>query len=183
TAIVHFTLRQRTRLAAMRSRDGVLVLQTLLWPDEVRAAEFPVLDGAATPHKKELAMADTLVDSMSADFRPEEFTDDYQEQLRALLDDMIASGGKKVTVPETDEDSGQDAEVVDLVAALRRSVEAAGGRVGDRDSGTSPKKASRTAKKTTKKAPAKKATAKKAATKKTPAKKTAATKPTARKRA
>ncbi|QNG18866.1 Ku protein [Rhodococcus triatomae] len=179
TAIVHFTLRQRTRLAAMRSRDGVLVIQTLLWPDEVREVSFPSLDGAEKPQKKELAMAGTLVESMSADFTPEDFTDEYQEQLRALLDEMIASGGKKVIATEEAAEPGQDAEVVDLVAALQRSVEAAGG--GKSESRTSAKKATR-------KAPARTTTTKKAPTKETgarksPAKKTAAKKTDERKRA
>lgn len=124
TAIVHFTLRGRTRLAAMRSRDGVLVIQTLLWPDEVREATFPALDGAAKPQKKELAMAENLVEAMSSDFDPTEFSDDYQQQLRALLDDMIASGGARVVATEDAAEPEHDAEVVDLVAALQRSVEA-----------------------------------------------------------
>lgn len=151
TALVHFTLRQRTRLAAMRSRDGILVIQTLLWPDEVRAAQFPALDGAEKPHAKELAMAGTLVESMADDFEPAEFTDDYQVQLRAALDDMIASGGKKVMAIAEVEKSGEDAEVVDLVAALQRSVEAAGA------AHKAPAKKS-----AAKKSPAKKATAKSA---------------------
>ncbi|GCE38363.1 Ku protein [Rhodococcus pseudokoreensis] len=152
TALVHFTLRQRTRLAAMRSRDGVLVIQTLLWPDEVRAAEFSSLDDVEKPKAKELAMAETLVDSMADDFDPTEFTDDYQVQLRELLDEMIESGGKKVIPVAEVEKSGEDAEVVDLVAALQRSVDAAG------------KKAAPAKKKPAKKAPAKTA-AKKATAK------------------
>lgn len=126
TALVHFTLRQRTRLAAMRSRDGVLVIQTLLWPDEVRAAEFPTLVGVEKPKPKELTMAETLVESMADDFEPSAYTDEYQVQLRELLDDMISSGGKKVVHVSATEKSEEDAEVVDLVAALQRSVEAAG---------------------------------------------------------
>lgn len=137
----------------MRSRDGVLVIQTLLWPDEVRAAEFSSLDGVDKPKAKELAMAETLVDSMADDFDPTEFTDDYQVQLRELLDEMIESGGKKVIPPVAEvEKSGEDAEVVDLVAALQRSVDAAG------------KKAAPAKKKPAKKAPAKTA-AKKATAK------------------
>ncbi|MBQ7806401.1 Ku protein, partial [Rhodococcus sp. (in: high G+C Gram-positive bacteria)] len=125
TALVHFTLRQKTRLAAMRARDGVLVIQTLLWPDEVRAAEFPSLDDAEKPKAKELKMAQTLVESMAGDFDPTEFTDDYQLQLRQLLDVMIENGGKKV-IPAAEVDlEGTDAEVVDLVAALQRSVDEA----------------------------------------------------------
>ncbi|MBW0288237.1 Ku protein [Rhodococcus qingshengii] len=125
TALVHFTLRQKTRLAAMRARDGVLVIQTLLWPDEVRAAEFPSLDDAEKPKAKELKMAQTLVESMAGDFDPTEFTDDYQLQLRQLLDEMIENGGKKVIPAAEVDQEGTDAEVVDLVAALQRSVDEA----------------------------------------------------------
>ena len=125
TALVHFTLRQKTRLAAMRARDGVLVIQTLLWPDEVRAAEFPSLDDVEKPKAKELKMAQTLVESMAGDFDPTEFTDDYQLQLRQLLDEMIENGGKKVIPAAEVDHEGTDAEVVDLVAALQRSVDEA----------------------------------------------------------
>jgi len=125
TALVHFTLRQKTRLAAMRARDGVLVIQTLLWPDEVRAAEFPSLDDVEKPKAKELKMAQTLVESMAGDFDPTEFTDDYQLQLRQLLDEMIENGGKKVIPAAEADQEGTDAEVVDLVAALQRSVDEA----------------------------------------------------------
>ncbi|MFD4367600.1 Ku protein [Rhodococcus sp. NPDC058521] len=165
TALVHFTLRQRTRLAAMRSRDGVLVIQTLLWPDEVRAAEFPSLDGAEKPKPKELAMAETLVESMAEDFDPSEFTDEYQAQLRELLDEMISSGGRKVVPVESGDKPEEDAEVVDLVAALQRSVEAAGKSVESRTKG---------AKSSTKKSGDDKSAkpAKKAASSRRPARKT-----------
>ncbi|WP_068271279.1 Ku protein [Aldersonia kunmingensis] len=166
TALVHFTLRQKTRLAALRVRDGVLVLQTLLWPDEVRAAEFEALEGVSAPRPQEIKMAETLVDSMSGHFDPSEYTDEYQIELRKMLEDTIANGGKKVVHAEEPTEESEDAEVVDLVAALRRSVQAAGEKVG-----AEPKKAP------AKKAPAKKAAAKSTA-KKTTAKKTAAKKST-----
>ncbi|MFI8565877.1 Ku protein [Rhodococcus sp. NPDC078407] len=171
TALVHFTLRQKTRLAALRVRDDVLVIQTLLWPDEVRAAEFPSLDDAPSSRPQEVKMATSLVESMSSEFDPTEYTDDYQIELRKLIDETLANGGEKVVHTEsTKDDEGEDAEVVDLVAALQRSVEAAGKNAkpaasNSKDSAP-PKKAA--AKKTTaKKAPAKKAAAKKTAAKKT----------------
>ncbi|MGW4631865.1 non-homologous end joining protein Ku [Nocardia sp. NPDC004415] len=165
TALVHFTLRQKTRLAALRVRDGILVLQTLLWPDEVRAVDFPALDEAPAPRPQELKMAETLVESMSGDFDPGEYTDEYQIELQKLLDDAIASGSGKVDTSAATESAEQpDAEVVDLVAALQRSLEAGGRR--DSES-AAPKKSP--AKKTAKKAAAKKSTA----TKATPRKSTA----------
>lgn len=134
TALVHFTLRQKTRLAALRVHEDVLMIQTLLWPDEVRAAQFSSLDGVATPKQQELDMAGALVDSMSGDFDPSEYTDDYQIELRKVLDDAIENGGEKVIRSEDEpaDDADADAEVVDLVAALQRSVDAAAraGRAG-----------------------------------------------------
>ncbi|TSD95333.1 Ku protein [Skermania sp. ID1734] len=166
TALVHFTLRQKTRLAALRVRDGVLVLQTLLWPDEIRAAEFESLEGVAEPRPQELKMAETLVESMSGDFEPSEYTDDYQIELQKMLDETIASGGKKVIPVAEVEEETEDAEVVDLVAALQRSVEAAGRRTDS----------------TAKEAPAKKPAAKKASGTKSTAKKAPAKKSASRAR-
>lgn len=139
TALVHFTLRQKTRLAAMRVRDGMLVLQTLLWPDEVRAVSFESLEEAGTPRPQEIKMAETLVESMSDDFDPDQYTDEYQVELQRLLDEAVASGDGKA--PERPEAAAaeSDAEVVDLVAALQRSLEASGAG-GDTES-AAPKKA------------------------------------------
>ena len=125
TAIVTFALRQKTRLAALRVRDGVLILQTMLWDDEVRAADFPILDETVRISAKERDMAAQLVDSLASDFDSSDFKDDYQEQLRTLVEakldkgealDTEATFGEK---PE-EEDGG---EVVDLMEALKRSVE------------------------------------------------------------
>ncbi|WP_067465937.1 non-homologous end joining protein Ku [Nocardia amamiensis] len=174
TALVYFTLRQKTRLAALRVRDGVLVLQTLLWPDEVRSVDFESLDGVAQPKPQEIKMAETLVDAMSDDFDPDQFTDEYQIELKRLLDEAIASGTGKV--PEQPElvPTGMDAEVVDLVAALQRSLEASGRRTagGDGAAKAEPKKAAKKAAAKSSKSAAKSTAAKKAPAKKT-AKKTA----------
>ncbi|MEU2176544.1 Ku protein [Nocardia sp. NPDC019219] len=181
TALVYFTLRQTTRLAALRVREGVLVVQTLLWPDEVRSVDFESLDGVADPRPQEIKMAETLVEAMSDDFDPEQFTDEYQIELKRLLDEAIASGTGKV--PEQPElaPSGMDAEVVDLVAALQRSLEASGRRTAGGD-GAEPKKTARKA--AAKSAGAKSAGAKSAAkstASKSGASKSAATKSTAKK--
>ncbi|MGW4327135.1 non-homologous end joining protein Ku [Nocardia sp. NPDC004573] len=188
TALVYFTLRQKTRLAALRVREGVLVVQTLLWPDEVRSVDFESLDGVADPRPQEIKMAETLVEAMSDDFDPEQFTDEYQIELKRLLDEAIASGTGKV--PEQPElaPSGMDAEVVDLVAALQRSLEASGRRTAGGD-GAEPKKTAKkaaatsgggksAAKSTASKSSASKSAATKSAAKKTPAKKAAKKAPT-----
>ncbi|MFI6771977.1 Ku protein [Nocardia sp. NPDC050412] len=174
TALVHFTLRQKTRLSALRVRDGVLVLQTLLWPDEVRSVDFESLDGVAEPKAQEIKMAETLVETMSDDFDPEQYTDEYQIELQKVLDEAIASGtGKVVSQPE-EAPAAMDAEVVDLVAALQRSLEASGRRTAEssgkaaaepKAKAAPAKKSAKTAAKKTAAKPAKK-TAKKAAARK-----------------
>lgn len=119
-AVVSFALRQKTRLAALRVRDGVLVLQTLLWPDEVREADFPALETTATVAPAEKKMAAMLVESYADDFHPQNFTDTYREELQQLIDAKLEGGEAFPT--KTVEDEGEDAEVVDLLAALERSV-------------------------------------------------------------
>lgn len=178
TALVHFTLRQKTRLAALRVREGLLVVQTLLWPDEVRAIEFDSLADAAEPRPQEITMAETLVESMSDDFDPSQYTDEYQVELQKMLDEAVRSGG---TVPERAEavPAGPDAEVVDLVAALQRSLEASGRRASG-GGGRAEKKAP--AKKSGR-AAAKKSSSGKAASKTTARKSTAAKKAPAKKAA
>ena len=125
TAIVHFSLRQKSRLGALRVRGDVLMLQSLLWDDEVREASFPALDEKVRISEKELDMSKALVKSFEADFAPEKFTDEYQEQLRQLIDAKLAKGDD-ISTEETfgvQEDSEQGGEVLDLMAALQRSIE------------------------------------------------------------
>lgn len=127
TAIVQFALRQKTRLGALRVRGDVLMLQGLLWDDEVREASFPSLDEKVRISAPELKMSESLVESFAADFDPSKFTDEYQEQLRELIEAKLAKGDDVSTEetfgeqPESDDDSG--GEVLDLMAALKRSVE------------------------------------------------------------
>ncbi|PTT13628.1 Ku protein, partial [Microbacterium sp. HMWF026] len=124
TAIVRFSLRQKTRLAALRVRGDVLVLQTLLWADEVREAAFPALDESVRISAKELEMSASLVDSFSKDFDPEEFTDEYQQELRTLIDAKLEQGDAldtDATFGKAEDDDG--GEVIDLMEALRASVE------------------------------------------------------------
>jgi Ku protein len=175
-AITKIAIRQRESLAAMRVLDGVLVLHTMRWPDEIRRPDFGFLDEDITVRPQELQMAEALIGSMSGKFDPSEFTDDYREALTALLE-AKQSGGEVQQVPETADTGGA---VVDLMSALRRSVERARGEDTSDDSaddGAAPAK-----KAPAKKAPAKKATASKAtaakatAAEKAPAKKTTAKK-------
>ena len=128
TAIVHFALRQKTRLGALRVHGDVLMLQSLLWDDEVREAKFPALDERVRISAKELEMSHALVTSFESDFAPEKFSDDYQAQLRQLIDAKLEKGDAL----DTDETFGEPAdegegEVLDLMEALRRSVESSRG--------------------------------------------------------
>ncbi|MHA7145277.1 non-homologous end joining protein Ku [Arthrobacter sp. TmT3-37] len=125
TAIVQFSLRQKSRLAALRVRGDVLMLQTLLWDDEVREASFPALEEKVRISAKEKQMSAALVDSFSTDFDPENFTDEYQVQLRTLIDAKIEKGDTISTEETFGADGGEDDgdNVLDLMEALRRSVE------------------------------------------------------------
>ncbi|MGN6325467.1 non-homologous end joining protein Ku [Pseudolysinimonas sp.] len=123
TAIVQFALRQRTRLAALRVRDGVLTLQTLLYDDEVREARFPELDETPRITDAELKMSRQLVDSFASDFQPEKFTDEYQEQLRTLVEAKLEQGDTVDTEATFGRETEGGGEVLDLMEALRRSVE------------------------------------------------------------
>ena len=205
-AVVKVALRQREQLATLRVRDGVLVLNTMLWPDEVRRPEFEFLDEDVEARPAELAMAGSLIESMAADFDPTDYTDNYREALQEVIEAKVT--GREVVAPQEEEPAATGA--VDLMAALRASVERArtarGESGGDDTSSAEPTpigaarsakqsepakktaaKKTEPAKKTTaRKAPAKKAEpAKKTAAKKTgePAKKAAAKKTTARKSA
>ena len=125
TAIVQFALRQKTRLAALRVKGDVLTIQTLLWDDELREANFDSLDERTKITEKELKMSAALVDSLSDDFEPERFTDDYQEQLRILIDAKLEKGeaiDTETTFGESEEEE-EGGEVIDLMEALRKSVD------------------------------------------------------------
>ncbi|TFC92531.1 Ku protein [Cryobacterium sinapicolor] len=127
TAIVRFALRQKTRLGALRVRGDVLLLQSLLWGDEVRAVDFPVLGESVRISAQELELSAALVDSFAADFSPQDFRDDYQDQLRELLEAKLAAGDAVDTDLTFGREPGTDVEgegeVLDLMEALRRSVE------------------------------------------------------------
>ncbi|MFF5234056.1 Ku protein [Dactylosporangium sp. NPDC000521] len=172
-AIVKVALRQREQLATLRVREDVLVLNTMLWPDEIRAAKFDILDEDVSARPAELAMAGSLIESMAADFDPSTYTDNYREALQEVIDAKVA--GREVVQPEETEEA--PAAAVDLMAALRASVERAKAARGE----TAPAPAKKAVKKAAaakdddvaeatpiKRTPAKKAPAAKKAT---PAKK------------
>jgi DNA end-binding protein Ku len=172
-ALVKVALRSRESLALLRTHENVLILQVMLWPDEVRDASFAAPDEDIEIRKQEKAMAESYIDTLRGEFDPEQYHDEYRQALEQVVEAKAAG----VPLPaEAEEEETEGAEVVDLVAALRASVEAAKARrAGGGSSSEVPAKKSAPAKK----AAAKKAApAKKAAAKKAPAKKTAAKKAT-----
>src|SRR3954471_18371288 len=180
-ALVKVALRSRESLATLRVRDGVFVLEMMLWPDEIRQPDFGFLDEDIEVRQQELKMAESLIETLSGDFQPEQYTDNYREALQALIDAKVE--GREVVQPE--QPAGDTGTVVDLMAALRASVEAAkqgrtGGAAAD-DSGSARTPAKRTGKKATAKqasgkSASKSAKAGKQAQKKPAAKSTAAKK-------
>lgn len=138
-AIVQFALREKTRLGALRIKDDVLVLQSLLWPDEVREAKFPSLDAAIRISSQERDMSAALVESMAADFDPASFTDEYQVQLRQLIEAKLEQG-ESLDTEETfgvEPGEGGKGEVIDLMEALKRSLDRKRGGGSDASAGTS----------------------------------------------
>jgi DNA end-binding protein Ku len=140
TAIVKFALRQKTRLAALRVKDDVLVLQSLLWEDEVREARFPELDETPRITAEELKMSRALVDSFASDFQPEKFTDEYQEQLKTLIEAKLEAGDSFDTEATFGRETEEGGEVLDLMEALRRSVEQKRGAADEKPAAKTAKK-------------------------------------------
>ena len=165
--LVKVALRNREQLATLRVRDGVIVLETMVWPDEVREANFGFLDQDVNVRPQEQAMAESLVESMAGDFEPEQYTDEYREALQQVIEAKIEGREVIDTTPEKP-DTGQ---VVDLMAALRASVDAAKRGRGETASSSHSSAAKAGA---AKQAPAKRTAAKKTAAK-APAKKAAKT--------
>src|SRR5579859_2951475 len=120
-AIAQVALRQREALATLRSRDGVLVLETLLWPDEVRDASFPFLDQDVEVRPQELTMAASLIDSMTSDFDPDAHHDGYREALIEVVEAKVQ--GRELAQPATMEIAAGPS--TSLADALRASLAAA----------------------------------------------------------
>jgi DNA end-binding protein Ku len=160
-AVVKVAIRSREQLATLRVREGVLVMETMMWPDEIRTPDFAFLDDDISARPQELAMAESLIESMSGDFEPDQYHDDYREALQQVIDAKVE--GREVVEPE-EAAAPSGGDVIDLMAALRQSVAAAKQARGEEPA---PAKATKAAK-----APAKAAAAKKAATK-APARKAA----------
>ena len=157
--IAKVSFRDKEHLAALRFKDDAFVLETMYWPDEIREADFGGVDVSAKIRGQELEMAKQLIESLSGEWNPEEYSDEYREALLQIVEAKLNGQEIEVVAPEP------TAKVVDLMEALKASVAAA-------------------KKEADEPAPSRKPAAKKApAKKKPPAKKPAAKKPAARKKA
>jgi DNA end-binding protein Ku len=123
TALATITIRKKEQLCALRPRDGVVMLETLYYPDEVRSEHGVDLERARVT-ERELEMAFTLIELLRKPFEPEEYHDHYREALARLIDAKL-EGREVVKSP-----AARETKVIDLADALRKSVEAArkGGR-------------------------------------------------------
>lgn len=135
-AVVKVTLRSREALGVLRAHDDVLVVHTLLWPEEVRNAESLAPQTEVTVRKQELAMASSYIDSLAADFDPSQYTDEY----KAAVEELVAAktAGREVTAVEPS--NGGGGEVIDLVEALRASVQQAKEKRAGQGQGSKPAK-------------------------------------------
>jgi DNA end-binding protein Ku len=118
--IAKVSFRDKEHLAALRFKDDVFVLETMFWPDEIRAAEFDEL-GKATRIKvrpQEVKMAESLIENLTSGFNPSEYHDEYREALLQVVEKKIA--GEEIEVVPAREET----KVVDLMEALKQSVEA-----------------------------------------------------------
>ncbi|HIT76184.1 MAG TPA: Ku protein [Candidatus Avipropionibacterium avicola] len=147
-ALVKVALRQKESLALIRPVDGVLRMHTMLWPDEVRDGEFAEPPADVTVSDAEVSMATSFIDALAGDFEPENYSDAY----RTALEEVIEAKLSGMPAPQESEDEPSQAEVVDLVAALRASVDAAKKRrAGGDDEKATEKKPAATKSKSAKK--------------------------------
>jgi DNA end-binding protein Ku len=135
-AVVKVALRQRETLALLRVRDEAIVLQTMLWPDEVREPEFETLRTEVDLRPQEMQMAASLIESLSGDFESDQFEDEYREAVAELIEYKREHGGGRPAPEAAPADEGDD--MTDLLTALRRSVEAAGGKPAEEPAAASP---------------------------------------------
>lgn len=140
-AVVRFALRQRESIALLRVRGKAIVLQTMLWPDEVREPEFDILDAVVELRPQELTMAASLVESLGADFDPSQFHDEYRDAVEEMIERKRTTGeSRPAPVEKTTSDEGDS--MTDLLSALQASVDAAraksGGAPAEKDEDEKP---------------------------------------------
>lgn len=128
-AVVRFALRQRESIAVLRVRGKAIVLQTMLWPDEVREPDFDILDADVELRPQEQTMAASLVESLGADFDPSQFQDDYRDAVESMIERKRTTGETRQAPVAAKGDDASDS-MTDLLSALQASVDAARAKAG-----------------------------------------------------
>ena len=116
--IAKIAFREKEHLAALRFKDNAFVLETMFWPDEIRPAEFDELDKTVKVRPQEVQMAKSLIENLTDEFNPQEFKDEYREALMEIVEKKVA--GEEIEVAP----AAEEEKVVDLMEALKASVEA-----------------------------------------------------------
>ena len=153
-AIARFVFRNKEHLAALRPSDGVLTLTTMRFADEVvppSELEDVLPDGKPKVAKREVEMAEQLIDSLTTSFDPSSYRDEYREQLLAMIERKAE--GKEVVAPATEEP--QATKAPDLMAALEESIAAVKGKGTEKGKAKAPKSAAKKSKAKAKAAPKK----------------------------
>jgi DNA end-binding protein Ku len=153
--VAKVSFRDKEHLAALRFRDDAFVLETMYWPDEIRAVDFGDVDVDVNVRDQELEMARQLIDGLTSDWSPQDYTDQYREALMKLVEAKI--NGEEIELVEVE----PTAKVVDLMEALKASVAAAKKQAVAEPDGAEPP--AKTRKATSKEPPAKKPAARKPA--------------------
>jgi DNA end-binding protein Ku len=116
--IAKIAIREKEHLAALRFKEDVFVMETMFWPDEIRDASFDELAKEVKVRPQEIQMARTLIENLTDEFKPEAYRDEYREALLGIVEKKVA--GEEIEVVE----APAETKVVDLMEALKASVEA-----------------------------------------------------------
>ena len=129
-AVAKISIRQKEQLCLLRPQETMLLMHTMFYPDEIRARdELAIPEEEVTIADRELQMAHSLVDMLTAEFDPTQYKDDYREALLGLIEQKV--NGQAITAPPP-----AQGKVVDLMAALRASIEEAQKEKGGRPTKT-----------------------------------------------
>ncbi len=118
--IAKVVIKTRQYLAGVKAEDDVLVLELMHFAEELADAEKLKVPKKMTPGKREMDMAKSLIDSMSAKWDPEKYKDDYREALMDVIEEKVESGGKEIE--EKPKPKKTPSKVIDLVAVLQQSL-------------------------------------------------------------
>ncbi len=116
--IAKVSIREKQQLATLRAKNGALVMETMYWPDEIRAADFEELEAKVEIRPEEVKMAVSLIDNLTRPFDESEYMDSTRETIEELAAKKVA--GEEIVAAESPEPT----KVVDLLEALKASVEA-----------------------------------------------------------